>query len=193
MAHHHQAWAMLEEERADVRPNDRSPSRKRADEARKAQRESESGASTLSPMLAARVSGLLLPSAVTLLEALVASSRLEKAMEPQQGAVCQCMGQAVAQVNLVLMSGDFGGAVIFGRVCCRLLLEGERGPAGGHSGGHSSWAFWVLDPPLPPPVVVLCDVCRDCCFFGTVCTACDFVQLHRWQPPPPPPPPPRNP
>ena len=94
---------MLEEERADVRPNDRSPSRKRADEARKAQRESESGASTLSPMLAARVSGLLLPSAVTLLEALVASSRLEKAMEPQQGAVCQCMGQAVAQVNLVLM------------------------------------------------------------------------------------------
>eukprot|EP00903_Cladosiphon_okamuranus_P006268 g6151.t1 len=93
-----QAWAMLEEERASVQRDDRSPQRKRADEARKAKAESENGTSTLSPELAARVSGLLLPSAVTLLEALVASSRLEKAMESQQGAVCQCMGQAVAQM-----------------------------------------------------------------------------------------------
>ncbi|CAM9707338.1 unnamed protein product [Scytosiphon promiscuus] len=94
-----QAWAMLEEERAGVRPDDggRGSSHKEAtDAARKHQ--DKDGGTPLSPELAARVSGLLLPSAVTLLEALVASSRLESAMEEQQGAVCQCMGQAVAQM-----------------------------------------------------------------------------------------------
>lgn len=97
---------MLEEDRAAVRANDRSPQRKRADEVRKAQAESASGASSLPPELAARVSGLLLPSAVTLLEALVASPRLEEAMESQQGAVCQCMGQAVAQVRKLRLNSQ---------------------------------------------------------------------------------------
>lgn len=55
-------------------------------------------AGTLSPVLAAGVTGLLLPPAVTLLEALVASCKLEDAMKDQQEAVCECMGQAVAQV-----------------------------------------------------------------------------------------------
>lgn len=57
-------------------------------------------AGTLSPALAAGVTGLLLPPAVTLLEALVASAKLKDAMKDQQEAVCQCMGQAVAQVGL---------------------------------------------------------------------------------------------
>ncbi|CAN0345767.1 unnamed protein product, partial [Ectocarpus fasciculatus] len=87
-----QAWAKLEEERAGVKRDDPSPTRRRA-----SAQESTTTTGTLSPELAARVSGLLLPSAVTLLEALVASSRLEKAMEDRQGTVCQCMGQAVAQ------------------------------------------------------------------------------------------------
>lgn len=91
-----QAWARLEEERAGVKRDDPSPTRRRA--SAKAAQDSTNTAGTLSPELAARVSGLLLPSAVTLLEALVASSRLEKAMEERQGTVCQCMGQAVAQV-----------------------------------------------------------------------------------------------
>lgn len=54
---------------------------------------------TLSPELASRVTGLLLPAAVTLLEALVDSSKLEDAMKDQQEAVCLCMGQAIAQVG----------------------------------------------------------------------------------------------
>lgn len=53
---------------------------------------------TLSPALAAGVTTQLLPPAVTLLEALVASSKLEDVMKDQQEAVCECMGQAVAQV-----------------------------------------------------------------------------------------------
>lgn len=142
-----QAWAMLEEERADVRPSDRSPARKRADEALKVKRESESGAATLSAELAARVSGMLLPSAVTLLEALVASSRLESAMTSQQGAVCQCMGQAVAQVNSTGMKFRTCVVVLlYTAVVCWLLLKRERGPCvGGGEGGQG-----VLSLPGPP-------------------------------------------
>lgn len=55
-------------------------------------------ATALSAEMAARLSALLLPSAVTLLETLVASAKLKDAMEDQQGAVCRCMGQALAQV-----------------------------------------------------------------------------------------------
>lgn len=98
-----QAWAKLEEERAGVKRDDPSPTRRRAyaNAAQESTTTNAAAAGTLSPELAARVSGLLLPSAVTLLEALVASSRLEKAMEDRQGTVCQCMGQAVAQVRTV--------------------------------------------------------------------------------------------
>ncbi len=81
-----------------MRRDARSPARRRADEAKKAAEAAEKDVCSLSPELAARVSALLLPSAVTLLEALVASSRLERAMESKQGSVCQCVGQAVAQV-----------------------------------------------------------------------------------------------
>ncbi|CAN0342786.1 unnamed protein product, partial [Ectocarpus sp. 12 AP-2014] len=82
-----QAWAKLEEERAGVKRDDPSPTRRRASAktAQESTTTTNTAAGTLSPELAARVSGLLLPSAVTLLEALVASSRLEKAMEDRQG------------------------------------------------------------------------------------------------------------
>lgn len=89
-----QALAVLEKERADLTSGQDGPSRERAD----AKKPEDAGA--LSPHLAVRVSCLLLPSAIILLEALVASSRLGEAMEPQQGVVCQCMRQAVAQVQV---------------------------------------------------------------------------------------------
>lgn len=49
----------------------------------------------LSPELAS----CLLPDAVTLLEALVVSSKLEDAVKNSHEAVCLCMGQAVVQVS----------------------------------------------------------------------------------------------
>ena len=89
-----QALDILEERASSPdKSGDPSTSSRRATETRKTP-----PAGALSPELAARVSGLLLPSAVTLLEALVASSKLERAMEDEQEVVCQCIGQAVAQV-----------------------------------------------------------------------------------------------
>lgn len=87
------AWVILEEERTDVKRDDLCPKQRAKNSAE------YENAGTLSPDLAARVSALLLPSAVTLLGALVASPKLEVVMEEHHSAVCQFMGQALAQVS----------------------------------------------------------------------------------------------
>ena len=114
-----EARAILEDERTGLRRDDSSTPDGTTLVKSSAQHHRGDGTGTLTPELAARVSGVLLPSVVNLLDALVTSPKLERVMEEHQAVVCRCMAQAVAQVQ----SAKLYSEVSIFTVVCKVVAD----------------------------------------------------------------------